>query len=172
VKPIVNIDQLKYVPDGPNLPGSSAPVSKKIGAQKLGYNISVCPPGKSTCPFHNHRINEEMIFILEGQGLLRFGKQKFHLRKGDFVACPAGGREVAHQVINTGTTELKYLALSTMIPEEICEYPDSAKVGIFIHKKFRKVFLAQQDVPYAQGETAECLWQNKPSRPLTKRKTK
>jgi hypothetical protein len=34
-------------------------------------------------------------------------------RSGDVIACPAGGRETAHQIINTGTDELRYLAVST-----------------------------------------------------------
>jgi uncharacterized cupin superfamily protein len=67
VKPIINLDELKFVSDGPEAPGTHAVISDFIGAKKLGYNISVCPPGKSVCPFHNHRINEEMVFILEGE---------------------------------------------------------------------------------------------------------
>lgn len=161
MKPIINIDELVFESDGPDSPGHTAVVSDGIGAKKLGYNISVCPPGKSVCPFHNHRINEEMFFILEGEGLLRFGDKEYPLRKFDFVACPPGGREVAHQMINTGKVDLKYLALSTMIPEEVCEYPDSDKVGVFIGKQgkreYRKLFKASEDVDYMVGETSDKL---------------
>lgn len=161
-KPIINLDELEFISDGPGLPGRHAPIASRIGAKKLGYNVSICPPGKSVCPFHNHRINEEMFFILEGDGLLRFGDQRYPLRQGDFVACPPGGREVAHQMINTGATDLKYIALGTETREEICEYPDSDKVGVFIgdyqQTDFRKVFKSGSDVPYAEGETSEVLW--------------
>lgn len=161
MKPIINLDELEFVSDGREMPGKTATVGNKIGAKKLGYNISVCPPGKSVCPFHNHRINEEMFFILEGEGILRFGDQEFPLRKFDFVACPPGGREVAHQMINTGKTDLKYLALSTKFREEICEYPDSDKVGVFIGDygamEYRKLFAASTDIPYMTGENSEKL---------------
>jgi len=30
------------------------------------------------------------------------------------IACPTGGPEVAHQLINTGATTIRYLALSTV----------------------------------------------------------
>ena len=50
------------------------------------------------------------------------------LRKGDFVCCPAGGP--AHQLINTGTTPLRYLAVSTMIDTDVWHYPDSGKYGV------------------------------------------
>ena len=160
-KPIVNVDELRFSERRPGFPGKFAPVSALIGAKKLGYNISICPTGKTICPFHNHRINEEMFFVLEGEGILRFGDQEFPLRKFDFIPCPPGGREVAHQMINTGKADLKYLAMSTMVEEEICEYPDSDKVGIFLEKEgsmdYRKLFKASQDVPYMDGESSEKL---------------
>ena len=46
------------------------------------------------------------------------------------IACPTGGPEVAHQIVNTGTVDMRYLALSTLVDVEICEYPDSQKVMI------------------------------------------
>lgn len=36
----------------------------------------------------------------------------------------------AHQIVNTSTAELKYLAVSTRLSPEIAEYPDSGKVGV------------------------------------------
>ena len=59
----------------------------------------------------------------------RFGAGEFPVRKGDFVCCPQGGPEVAHQLINTGATELRYIAVSTMIDTEVWQYPDSGKFG-------------------------------------------
>jgi uncharacterized cupin superfamily protein len=162
MKPIINIDQLKFESDGPEAPGFTATISDKIGAKKLGYNISVCPPGKSVCPFHNHRVNEELFFVLEGEGLLRFGAEQFPIRKGDFIACPPGGREVAHQMINTGSVDLKYLALSTKNREEVCEYPDSNKIGVFIgdygNTELRHIAMADATVPYWAGETSDKLY--------------
>ena len=50
---------------------------------------------------------------------------------GDIVACPPGGQETAHQIINSGAEELRYLAVSTRISPEVCEYPDSSKFGVY-----------------------------------------
>lgn len=106
-------------------------VGAKIGAQQLGYNVTVLPPGKRAFPFHSHRINEEMFFVLEGTGEIRIGNNTHPIQQGDFIACPAGGPETAHQIINTSTTvELKFLAVSTMQSPEIAEYPDSGKFGV------------------------------------------
>jgi uncharacterized cupin superfamily protein len=90
----------------------------------------VVPPGRRAFPLHNHHANEEMFFILEGKGELRVGEERHSIRKGDFIANPPGGPEVAHQIINTGDVELRYLAVSTMNTPEIVEYPDSGKLAM------------------------------------------
>jgi uncharacterized cupin superfamily protein len=112
-----------------------APVGSRIGAQMLGYNITAVPPGKRAFPLHNHHANEEMFFILTGTGELRIGAERHPLRAGDFIASPPGGPETAHQIINTGSEELRYLAVSTQLTPEIVEYPDSGKFGTILRRK-------------------------------------
>jgi uncharacterized cupin superfamily protein len=48
-----------------------AEIASRFGARKLGYNLTVVAPGKRNCPFHSHREEEEMFYILEGSGELR-----------------------------------------------------------------------------------------------------
>ncbi len=105
-------------------------IASRLGAQKLGYNLTAVPPGKRAFPFHNHRINEEMFFVVDGAGEIRIGNVVYPIRPGDVIACPPGGRETAHQIVNTGATELRYLAVSTKLSPEIAEYPDSGKFGV------------------------------------------
>jgi uncharacterized cupin superfamily protein len=164
MRPIINLDQLVFSQDAPGLPGQTAPVASVIGGKKLGYNVTRCPPGMSVCPFHNHRVEEEMFFILEGEGTLRFGRDQYPLRKGDFVACPAGDRAVAHQIINRGKQDLVYIALSNQALEEICEYPDSNKIGVFSRsangQPLSVLYDAAATLPYEHGEDAACLGYN------------
>ncbi len=101
-----------------------------IGSRKLGYNLTVLKPGKRAFPRHNHWVNEEMFVILEGTGELLLGAEVHPLRAGDVVACLPGGRETAHQIVNTGGVEMRYLAVSTMEFPEVVEYPDSDKFGL------------------------------------------
>jgi uncharacterized cupin superfamily protein len=157
MKPVINLDELEMIAhaDGP-FEEKYGVIGAKIGAKKLGYSLSVVPPGKKVCPFHNHHVNEEMFFIVEGTGLLRFGDGEYPLRKHDVIACPPGKRDVAHQIINTGLTELKYLCLSTMERADICEYPDSNKIGAFVgegsQRDLRLLFKAEHAVEYMDGE--------------------
>lgn len=92
----------------------------------------VVPPGKRAYPYHCHHVNEELFVILSGTGVLRFGGDEHPVREGDVIAAPAGGRETAHQLVNTGDVDLRYLAISTMLPTEVVEYPDSNKVAVYV----------------------------------------
>jgi uncharacterized cupin superfamily protein len=140
-RPLVNLDELEVrevaperAPHGPDAKRYDirwAEIASRIGARKLGYNLTVVAPGKRNCPFHSHRAEEEMFFILEGTGELRYGNARYPLRSGDIIACPTGGPDTAHQIINTGDTEMRYLSVSTMAPIEVCEYPDSGKFGVY-----------------------------------------
>lgn len=157
-KPFLSIDELSnFETRAQGKYGEKyAEISSLIGAAKLGYSLSIVPPGKRVCPFHNHHINEEMFFILEGIGTLRFGTNEYSIKKHDIIACPPGGREVAHQIINTGQTELKYLCFSTKEPYDICEYPDSNKVMSVVDvdekAKFRHISKIEDAVDYLDGE--------------------
>ena len=62
-------------------------------------------------PFHSHRVNEEMFYVVAGEGEVRLGTERFPIRAGDVIACPPGGPETAHQIINTSNAELRYLAV-------------------------------------------------------------
>ena len=71
-----------------------------------------------------------MFFVLQGSGEVRIGEARYPIRKGDIIACPEGGKETAHQIINSGTEELRYLAVSTEHSLEMAQYPDSGKFAL------------------------------------------
>ena len=160
-KPIINIADVELQPRPPQFAptGEAAQrfearvgrIGPQIGAKKLGYNLTAVPPGKRAYPFHNHRLNEEMFYVLEGRGEVRIGAETFPVRAGDFIACPPGGPELAHQIVNTGSAELKYLAVSTMQYPEVCEYPDSGKIGV-LADSIRYVNRLDSQTGYWDGE--------------------
>lgn len=163
--PIINIADARYLDladvsrqYGSALPaerygGRMAPLGRVVGAQKLGYNVCVIAPGRRAFPFHCHRANEEMFFVLEGRGEVRIGAERHPVRPGDVIACPAGGPQTAHQLVNTGTEELKVLAVSTMITPELCHYPDSGKFGLLDRESgFAHIGRAVDGRDYWEGE--------------------
>jgi uncharacterized cupin superfamily protein len=102
-----------------------------MGLKMLGCTLHVVGPGATAYPFHSHRANEELLVVLSGRGELRYGNATYPAREGDLIGCPTGGPETAHQLINTGDAPLRYLAISTEIDPDVCEYPDSGKVGTY-----------------------------------------
>jgi len=130
-KRIINVDDVAPVTrgNGDKFEASFRPVGAALDSKMLGFNITVIQPGKRAFPYHAHRGNEEMFFILEGEGSVRLDGAVHRLRAGDFVSLPPG-RDSAHQIINDSKAPLRYLAVSTMQQPEVVEYPDSGKYGL------------------------------------------
>jgi uncharacterized cupin superfamily protein len=160
-KPFMNLDEVEFddIEENGLYTSKRGQISDRIGARRLGYNLTVVAPGAAQCPFHNHHAEEEMFLILDGEGELRFGDRRYPIRRHDVIACPTGGPEVAHQIINTGANPLRYLALSTQAQVEACEYPDSQKVLVVAGRRgergLRKLFRAENTVDYYDREKLE-----------------
>ena len=144
-------------PEGSAFGGLRQRAGAQIGARRLGYSFFKVPPGKAAFPYHTHSGNEEMIYLIDGAGVLRFGAEEIAVSAGSVIACPPGG-DYAHQLINTGPVELHYLVVSTMDYPDLSEYPDSNKVGAYGTSAvgpsvgFRALFVRDQNVNYYEGE--------------------
>jgi uncharacterized cupin superfamily protein len=139
-----------------------AAIGELIGAGGLGCMVTIVPPGKKAFPFHVHHNANELFVILEGTGEYRFGAERYPIRAGDVLAAPAGkGAALAHQILNTGEAELKYLGISDKPVSDVCEYPDSGKFAVTSRFHWGKPheggirFVGRMDsgVDYFDGET-------------------
>jgi uncharacterized cupin superfamily protein len=129
--PVLNLRDTQGFPlqggDGQKFSATVAPVGAMIGTRGLGCMYVTLAPGKRAFPFHNHLGNDEMFVILEGEGIYRLGDAEHPVTAGCICAAPRGGPDTAHQLVNTGETDLKYLGISTMNDPDVVEYPDSGK---------------------------------------------
>lgn len=157
-KPIINIDDLEYreFGKGEKFNAGRADVSGRIGAEKLGYGVIRLKPGKRAWPYHSHYVNEELFFVLEGEGTLRHADEEYPVRKGDFICAPADP-EQAHQIINTSDEDLVYIALSTQDEADVFLYPDSGKYGAW-HGKTRDPRDPGTFLVFARKDTAVDYW--------------
>ncbi|MDQ0392992.1 cupin domain-containing protein [Labrys monachus] len=170
---ILNLDDLDFMEFGHGVayPGAGdadesyqariGMIGTRVGARQLGCNLTVVPAGRRAFPFHSHRANEEMFFVLEGRGEVTIGDESFPIRQGDVISCPAGGPETAHQIVNTSDADLKYLAVSTKISPEVCDYPRTGRFGVSVEQPpgakgepnaFRFMGRARDSLPYWEGE--------------------
>jgi uncharacterized cupin superfamily protein len=160
-KHMINLAELAAekinAPEGSAFGGSRQRVGAQIGAQKLGYSFFSVPTGKAAFPYHTHSGNEEMIYIISGAATLRHGQDELAVCAGTVIACPPGA-EYPHQLINTGTEELRYLVVSTMEYPDLSDYPDSNKVGAYATAAvgpqvgFRALYVKDKNVNYYDGE--------------------
>jgi uncharacterized cupin superfamily protein len=167
IRPVLKLDEQaleerppEYRPEGAaaeRFHVRRAMLGKTLGLKTLGCSLTEVEPGKTAYPFHSHRVNDEMFYILAGRGELRLGEQRLPVSAGDIVGCPAGGPGTAHQLINTGREPLRYLAISSELDPEICEYPDSGKFGVWIEGTdgapgFMHLGRTKDSVDYWDGE--------------------
>ena len=132
-KPIINIADgpLRDFSHGKAFAAKVGSFGQTIGLSGLGVALTVVEPGKRAYPFHVHHQTHEMFIILEGEGTYRFGAESYPIKANDVLAAPVGGPEFAHQIINTGTTALRYLAVSAnSVGGDVVEYPDSNKFAV------------------------------------------
>ena len=135
IKPVINLADVPLfeLAKDDKFRASLGRIAPMIGSTGLGCMLTIVPAGKRAFPFHAHHGVHEMFFILEGSGEYRFGSATYPVKSGDVLAAPAGGADKAHQLINTGATELRYLAISTNQgpSPDLVEYPDSGKFYVF-----------------------------------------
>lgn len=127
-KPLINLTDVRLEPHGHGrtYEARAARLGPDLGLGKLGCRLVEVPPGKRAWPYHLHHVNEELFYILSGTGMLRFGGTEHAVRAGDVIGAPTGP-DSAHQLVNSGSEPLRYLAISTLLYPEIAEYPDTGK---------------------------------------------
>jgi uncharacterized cupin superfamily protein len=130
---------------------------ENAGPEACGGNGTVVafytlPPGKSSYPFHYHVNNEEVFYIISGQGVLDTPNGTRGVAAGDVIICPAGA-EGAHRLTNASDTEhFVYLDVDTNRTPDVVYYPRSSKVGIRAAGGIRDNYHLDSAVAYYQGE--------------------
>ena len=64
---------------------------------------------------HTHKIQEQVYYVLEGEGILTLNKERHLMRPHDYVYVPPG---VRHSFTNTGTGGLVFLVMTTPADDE------------------------------------------------------
>jgi uncharacterized cupin superfamily protein len=103
------------------------------------------PPRAANWPYHSHSTEWEFYMVVAGRGKLRTEAGTTEVREGDCFAHPPNE---AHQIVNSGATDLVYYVIASNDPSDICHYPDSKKWGLPGQKKPVRV----QPANYYDGE--------------------
>lgn len=128
VKLNLELLSLEHSQQGNRFEGRSVEFGTNLGLFGLGAALYEVPPGKRATPFHRHHTSDEMFLVLSGTGTYRYGNDHLSIEQWDCLAAPAGAE--GHQIINTGSVPLRYLAFSNNTNADVVEYLDSGRIRI------------------------------------------
>jgi len=89
----------------------------------IGINYTVLPPGKESSMRHWHTHEDEFVYIVEGEVVLRTDEGEQVMRTGMAAGFPAGDRN-GHQLINRTDRTAVYLVISNRDERDGAEYSD------------------------------------------------
>lgn len=105
------------------LPREKRALGDALGLTKIGVNLTTLFPGRESALRHHHTREDELIFILEGEVVLRTDSGEQTLTAGTYAAFPAGAGD-GHHLVNRSDRPARYLEISNRDPEDSASYPD------------------------------------------------
>jgi uncharacterized cupin superfamily protein len=135
---------------------SRARLGHQLGTERVGLSLWSLPTGQVAYPYHFHLAEEEVLVLLEGDLALRTPTGWERVRRGDVVRFPVG-ESGAHQLVNDGDTEARFLAISSHGQPDVVLYPDEGKIGPAERNPdgtgLKLYFKLDDAVPYDEGIT-------------------
>jgi uncharacterized cupin superfamily protein len=105
------------------LPREKRRLGDALGLVKFGVNLTTLPPGKESSMRHWHSHEEEFIFVLEGEVVLRTDAGEQTLVAGTCAGFRAGAND-GHQLVNRSSKPAVYLEVGTRDEADAVVYPD------------------------------------------------
>ncbi len=104
------------------LPREKRALGDALGLTKIGVNLTTLPPGKESAVRHWHTLEDELVFVIEGEVVLVTDEGEQILGPGTYAAFPAGVQN-AHHLVNRSDRPARYLEISNRDRADTAEYP-------------------------------------------------
>ncbi len=104
------------------VPREKRALGDAVGLTRIGVNLTTLFPGKESSIRHCHSHEDELVFVLEGEVVLRSDEGEQRLTAGMCAGFRAGSNN-AHQVINRSGSPARYLEISNRDAADTAEYP-------------------------------------------------
>lgn len=105
------------------LPREKRALGDAVGLSKIGVNLTTLLPGKESSMRHHHTLEDEFVYMLEGEVVLRTNEGEQVLTAGMCAGFPAGSND-GHQLVNRSGAPARYLEISNRDPADTAVYPD------------------------------------------------
>jgi uncharacterized cupin superfamily protein len=109
------------------LPREKRALGDPLGLTKIGINHTTLPPGKESSMRHWHTLEDEFIFVLSGEVVVKTDAGEQLLKAGMCAGFPAsadGKTGDGHQLINRSNEPVVYLEISNREKGDAAFYPD------------------------------------------------
>lgn len=105
------------------LPRQRRALGDALGLTKIGVNLTTLEPGKESSMRHWHTQEDEFIYVVSGEVVLRTNGGEQVLSAGQCAGFKAGVAD-GHQLFNRTSTTAVYLAISNRDGSDAAYYPD------------------------------------------------
>jgi uncharacterized cupin superfamily protein len=100
-----------------------------FGLRSFGVNLTELAPGAISSLRHAHAVQDEFVFVLEGQPTLCTNQGRTVLAPGMCAGFRAGTGD-AHHLVNETPARVVYLEIGVRRPGDRATYPDDDLVAI------------------------------------------
>jgi uncharacterized cupin superfamily protein len=105
------------------LPRAKRRIGDALGLTRIGINYTILPPGKESSMRHWHTHEDEFVFVLQGEVVLRTEAGEQLLKAGMCAGFPAGAQD-GHHLINRSAADAVYLEISNRDSADGAHYAD------------------------------------------------
>jgi uncharacterized cupin superfamily protein len=109
------------------LPREKRALGDPLGLTKIGINLTTLPPGKESSMRHWHTLEDEFVYVLSGEVVVKTDGGEQVLTAGMCAGFPAsadGKTGDGHQLINRSNAPVVYLEISNRARGDMAFYPD------------------------------------------------
>jgi uncharacterized cupin superfamily protein len=107
------------------MPREKRQLGDALGLTKIGINRTTLAPGKVSSMCHWHTAEDELVYVLQGEVVLRTSTGEEQVLGAGMCAGFPAGVEVGHQLINRSALPAVYLELSNRDAEDTAYYTDA-----------------------------------------------
>jgi uncharacterized cupin superfamily protein len=98
-------------------------LGEEFGLSQFGVNLTTVGPGAQSALRHWHTLEDELIYVIEGEVVLVSDDGEQVMRAGDVIGFKAGLQD-AHHMINRSNAPARYIEVGSRIDADTAHYPD------------------------------------------------
>src|SRR5512134_1484232 len=122
------------------------PLGEHFGLANFGVNLTRLAPGAASSLRHAHTLQDEFVYVVEGNPVLVTNDGEEWLSPGMCVGFPHGTGN-AHHLVNRTRADVLYLEVGDRTPGDSASYPDDDICAEYVEgNRFR--FTRKDGTPY------------------------